>query len=54
MPDKRIADLFAIRGRFLRSANLERDFHDPTALSGYVPTEFAESCIERISLLPVL
>jgi hypothetical protein len=48
MPDKRIADLFAIRGRFLRSANLERDFYDPAALSGYVPTEFAETCIERI------
>jgi hypothetical protein len=48
MPDKRIADLFSIRGRFLRSANLERDFYDPAALSGYVPTEFAESCIERI------
>ena len=48
MPDKRIADLFAIRARFLRSANLERDFHDPAALSGYVPTEFAESCIGRI------
>ena len=48
MPDKRIADLFAIRGRFLRSANLERDFHDPAALSGYVPTDFAVSCIERI------
>ena len=48
MPDKRIADLFAIRGRFLRSANLERDFYDPAALSGYVPTEFAASCIERI------
>jgi hypothetical protein len=49
MPDKRIADLFAIRGRFLRSANLERDFYDPASLSGYVRTEFAESCIERIS-----
>ena len=48
MSNKRIADLFAIRGRFLRSANLERDFYDPAALSGYVPTEFAESCIERI------
>ena len=48
MAEKRVADLFAIRGRFLRSANLERDFHDPAALAGYVPTEFAESCIKRI------
>jgi hypothetical protein len=39
MADKRIADLFAIRGRFLRSANLERDFHDPAALSGYETTK---------------
>lgn len=39
MPDKRIADLFAIRGRFLRSANLERDFYDPAALSGHETTK---------------
>ena len=39
MPDKRIADLFSIRGRFLRSANLERDFYDPAALSGYETTK---------------
>jgi hypothetical protein len=39
MPDKRIADLFAIRGRFLRSANLERDFQNPKPLSGYETTK---------------
>jgi hypothetical protein len=39
MSDKRIADLFAIWGRFLRSANLERDFYDPAALSGYETTK---------------
>ena len=39
MPDKRISDLFAIRGRFLRSANLESDFYDPAALSGYGTTK---------------
>ena len=39
MADKRIADLFAIRGRFLRSANLERDFHDPAALSDHETTK---------------
>ena len=39
MADKRIADLFAIRGRFLRSANLERDFYYPGNLSGYETTK---------------
>ncbi len=49
MAEKRIADLFEIKNRFLRSAHLERDFHDSTALSGYVPTGFAQSCFDRIS-----
>ena len=48
MTDKRIADLFNIRSRFLRSAHLERDFHDSTALSGYVRTNFVEDCCDRI------
>ena len=32
MAEKRIADLFDIKSRFLRSAHLERDFQDPGAL----------------------
>jgi hypothetical protein len=49
MPEKRIADLFQMRNRFLRSAHLERDFQDPTALSSYVVTDFARSCIGRMA-----
>lgn len=48
MAEKRIADLFEIKSRFLRSAHLERDFHDSAALEGYVPTEFVRSCLARI------
>ena len=49
MSDKRVAELFHIRTRFLRSAQLERDFQDPTALSGYVVTDFARSCLGRVA-----
>ena len=48
MSQKRIADLWQIQSRFLRSAHLERDFHDPAGLSGYVATKFVGSCLERI------
>jgi hypothetical protein len=48
MADQRISDLFDIKNRFLRSAHLERDFHDATALSGYVPTDFVRACFDRI------
>jgi hypothetical protein len=48
MTEKRIADLFNIKSRFLRSAHLERDFNDSTALSGYVRTNFIEQCCDRI------
>jgi hypothetical protein len=49
MREKRIADLFQIKTRFLRSAQLERDFNDPNVFSGYVLTEFGRSCLERLS-----
>src|ERR1700723_100237 len=49
MPEKKIADLFHMRNRFLRSAHLERDFEDPSALSSYVVTDFARSCIGRMA-----
>lgn len=49
MPEKRVVDLLDMRSRFLRSAHLERDFRDPAALSGYVVTDFARSCIGRMA-----
>src|ERR1019366_3776805 len=49
MSDKKIADLFKIENRFLRSAHLERDFQDPTVLSGYVMTDFTRSCLGRMA-----
>lgn len=49
MSNGRIADIFDIEGRFLRSAHLERDFYDSTALTGYVVTEFARSSLSRIA-----
>lgn len=48
MSEKRIADLFKIGNRFLRSAHLERDFQDPSVLSGYVVTDFTRSCLGRM------
>ena len=45
MVKQRIGDLFQVRSRFLRSAHLERDFNDPTCLSGYVATNFTRSCL---------
>ena len=49
MSEKRIGDLFKIGNRFLRSAHLERDFEDPSALSGYVVTDFTRSCLGRVA-----
>src|SRR6266536_745395 len=48
MSEGRIADIFDLEGRFLRSANLERDFYDSAALAGYVVTDFARSSLSRI------
>lgn len=48
MPEK-ISGLFSIRDRFLRSAHLERDFHDPSVLSGYVATDFVRLSLARVS-----
>lgn len=49
MGERRIVDVFNIRSRFLRSVQLERDFQDSAALSGYVKTDFVQECCERIS-----
>ena len=47
--DMKIAGLFNIQSRFLRSANLERDFRDPAALQGYVVTSHIQANLDRIS-----
>jgi len=44
----RIADLFDIKKRFLRSTHLERDFADASALVGYVVTPPAQEGFERL------
>ena len=49
MSDRRIADILNFEGRFLRSAHLERDFHDADALAGYVVTDFTRSSLARIA-----
>ena len=43
-----IASLFHINPRFLRSTHLERDFSAPDSCTGYIPTDFTISCIERL------
>jgi len=42
-------NLFQVRGRFLRSAHLERDWNDPEALRGYVLTSHTRESVERLS-----
>jgi len=45
----KIIDAFNVRSRYLRSAHIERDFHDPSALSGYVVTRDIQECLDRIA-----
>ena len=45
----RIKQLLNIQRRYLRSANLERDFRDPSALDGYVVTRHVEESVIRIN-----
>ena len=47
--ESRISDLLAPAQRYVRSANLERDFEDPEALDGYVFTDFADECLARLA-----
>jgi hypothetical protein len=47
--ETQLADLLRTESRFLRSANLERDFRDPNVFSGYVVTDFARDCLNRMS-----
>jgi sulfur relay (sulfurtransferase) DsrF/TusC family protein len=44
----KIVDLFDIKKRFLRSAHLERDFKDKSALYGYIMTTPAQDAFERL------
>ena len=44
-----LSALIAVRPRFLRSVNLEKDFYAPAALEGYVPTPGALSALTHIA-----
>lgn len=46
---KPIASLFDVTPRYLRSTNLERDFHDPRALQHYVLTPHGRTCLNRLA-----
>ncbi|MCS0505136.1 hypothetical protein [Ancylobacter mangrovi] len=46
---KLIRDLFHTPDRFLRSAQLERDFYDPKALAGYIITPATAQHFQRIA-----
>src|SRR5690242_9294571 len=48
MSENRIADLFHVPSRFMRSAHLERDFNDPRALDNYVVTDQVRLALARI------
>src|SRR5438067_5326453 len=48
MIEPRISTLFKTRKRFLRSAHLERDFRDPTALEGYIVTPEIQRSLNRL------
>jgi len=43
-----IAQILRIDRRYQRSVHLERDFTDPLALTGYVPTQQVEKTLDRI------
>jgi hypothetical protein len=49
MSEKKLADLFNLGTRFMRSAHLERDFQDPSAFANYVVTDFNRGCLERVA-----
>lgn len=48
-PVPTIADLFNVPGRFLRSVQLEKDFHDPKALESYIFTPPMAAALTRIA-----
>ena len=48
MPGETISQLLSVGRRYLRSAQLERDFFDPEALDGYVVTSDAVNHLRRL------
>ena len=48
MIEPKISNLFKTRKCFLRSAHLERDFRDPTALEGYIVTPGIQRSLNRL------
>jgi len=48
MPKSDLISLIQPTERFLRSADLARDYHDPRALEGYYLTPFTRQCLARI------
>ena len=46
-----LADHISVRGRFARSANLERDADRPEPLEGYIVTDRALDAVERIATI---
>lgn len=49
MSENAIGNLICINSRFLRSAQLERDFHDPESISGYCVTTETKRHLQRLS-----
>jgi hypothetical protein len=49
MRSERVAELFRVRERFIRSVHLERDFRDANALRGYVITPHGRAGLNRLA-----
>lgn len=49
MSNTTIASIHRYSNRFLRSTDLSRDFNDPNGLQGYCLTDFALSCLSRLT-----
>ena len=45
MPEQLISSAYETSDRFLRSADLVRDFDDPKGLEGYWLTDFSRHCL---------
>ena len=48
MKEPFVSELFQFQKRFLRSANLERDFNDPNSLNGYIITPQIKEHVQSI------
>ena len=49
MPEQLISSAYETSDRFLRSADLVRDFDDPKGLEGYWLTDFSRHCLAQIA-----